>query len=587
LLLKDAVVKKTAVILLGCVALLVPGRADAAQRAAPAYAGTCGLPQVSPMWIDYGWPDLSSTFARPGVVVTSTGGGFTDQMKAAGVPAVFFDLNFKNRVGQPATPTDPSTMVDRANRLFDYAVTQVGCPTPTIVENELFGAGLVTPWSESNATYRTNVLTFLQQLASRGAHPVLLVNSPPYTANEAGDWWRAVAAVSDIVREDYVPATAVFKAGPVLGNRMLRNVYRRSIQDFTSIGIEPQHLGVMVSFSTTRGFGGRNGLQPTSAWLQVAKWQALAAQAVAAEIGISSIWTWGWGMWTDAERDPDKALAACAWLWARDPALCDAPAQLGADFSTSRNDGQVQLTAGIQCLVDGRALSNDAIQTLQLMTGDRDTAFTALYERLVESKIAPVTGQAVMAAERYVIATRFNGSQAAYAAALAKAHANVQIARGILGDELRRSRIELRLPGGSPTAAAVQTFYTSYPDLLALSVQAKKMTPWLPYGKKRGLILSALAPEPLFNGGAQTVWTPLGSVAVTPLSQPLALGAVPLEQARPAIVAALRHFARGEAFERWTETVQKKNLDSTACARDDLPQPGAVELSTYLPFLRL
>ena len=579
--------KKAAVVLLGCVALLAPGRADAAKRPAPAYAGTCGLPQVSPMWIDYGWPDMVSTFAKPGVVLTSTGAAYTEQLKAAGVPAVFFDLNLKNRVGQPSEPTDPSTMVDRANRLFDYAVQQVGCPTPTIVENELFGAGLVTPWSDTNTTYRANVLTLLQQLASRGAHPVLLVNSPPYTANEAGDWWRSVAAVSDIVREDYVPATAVFKAGAVLGNRMLRNTYRKSIQDFTSIGIDPQHLGVMVSFSTTPGFGGRNGLQPTSAWLQVAKWQALSAQTVADETGISSIWTWGWGQWTDPEKDPDKTLAACAWLWTRDPALCDAPTQLGADFNTSRTQGQVRLTAGIQCLVDGRALSNDAIQKLQLMTGDRDTAFTGLYERLVESKIAPVSGQAVLAAERYVIAARFNGSQAAYAAALAKAHANVQIARGILGDELRRSRIELRLPGGSPTDAAVQAFYSSYPDVLARSVQAKKMTPWLPFGKKRGLILSALAPEQLFSGGARTVWTPLGLVAVKPLSEPLALGAVPLEQARPAIVAALRHFARGEAFERWTESVQNRDLDSTVCARDDLPQPGAVELSTYLPFLRV
>ncbi|TML87202.1 MAG: hypothetical protein E6G08_10860 [Actinobacteria bacterium] len=579
--------KKAALVLLACVALLAPGRADAAKRPAPAYASTCGLPAVSPMWIDYGWPDMVSTFARPGIVLTTTGAAFTEQLRAAGVPAVFFDLNFKNRVGQPSDPTDPSTMVDRANRLFDYAVQQAGCPTPTIVENELFGAGLVTPWSDTNTTYRANVLTFLQQLASRGAHPVLLVNSPPYTANEAGDWWRSVAAVSDIVREDYVPATIVWKQGATLGGRTLRNAYRRSIQDFTSIGIEPQHVGVMVSFSTTPGFGGRNGLQPTSAWLQVAKWQALSAQAIAAETGISSVWTWGWGQWTAAEQDPDKPLAACVWLWTRDPGLCDATAQAGSDFDASRTEGQVRLPAGVQCLVDGRALSNDAIQKLQLMTGDRDTAFTGLYERLVESKLAPVSGRAILAAEQYVIATRFNRSQTAYAAALAQAHATVQIARGILGDELRRSRIELRLPGGSPSAGAVESFYTSYPDLLARSVQAKKTTPWLPYGKTRGLILSALAPGQLFSGGARTVWTPLGSVAVKPLGEPLALGAVPLEQARPAIVAALRHFARGEAFERWTEAVQKKNLDSTACARDDLPQPAAVELSTYLPFLRL
>ena len=47
------------------------------------------------------------------------------------------------------------------------------------------------------------------------------------------------------------------------GNRMLRQAYRRGLQDFLSIGIPPQKLGFMVSFSTTRGFGGRNDLQPS------------------------------------------------------------------------------------------------------------------------------------------------------------------------------------------------------------------------------------------------------------------------------------------------------------------------------------
>jgi hypothetical protein len=378
----------------------------------------------------------------------------------------------------------------------------------------------------------------------------------------------------------------VWKQGPIVGNRILRTVYRRSIQDLTSIGIPPQKLGIMVSFSTTRGFGGRNGLQPLDSWLQVAKWQALSAQAVAAETGIGSIWSWGWGQWTAAEQDPDKPAAACVWLWARDASLCDGPAQGGGSFDASRTAGQILLGASTQCTVGGRALSNDAIQKLQLLTGDRDTAFSALYERLVEGTVAPVSTQSVLAAERYVIATQFKGSRGAYLAALAQAHANLTIARGVLGDELRRSRIELTLPTRTPSETEVRTFYTSYPDLMARSVRTKQAASWLG-SRKRGLILSAVAPELLFSGGARTVWTPLGSVAVKPLGEATPLGAVPLDLARPAIVTALRVFARGEAFERWTESLQTKNLATTVCARDDLPQPGAVELSTYLPFLRL
>ncbi|MDQ2939723.1 MAG: hypothetical protein M3R23_04240, partial [Actinomycetota bacterium] len=230
--------KKFAVILLGCAALLAPGTAGAAKRPVPAYAGTCGLPQASPIWIDYGWPDLAQAFGQPGVVVSASSGDFGAQMRAAGAATVFFDLYLKARVGEPSAPADPDLIVEKANKLFDYAVQQMGCPTPTIVENELFGAGLVTPWSETNAQYRQNILAFLQQLAARGAHPVLLVNSPPYTAGDAGVWWQQVAGVADIVREDYVSANTVWKQGPVVGNRTLRNAYRRSIQDFTSIGIQ-------------------------------------------------------------------------------------------------------------------------------------------------------------------------------------------------------------------------------------------------------------------------------------------------------------------------------------------------------------
>jgi hypothetical protein len=62
---------------------------------------------------------------------------------------------------------------------------------------------------------------------------------------------------------------------------------------------------------------------------------------------------------------------------------------------------------------------------------------------------------------------------------------------------------------------------------------------------------------------------------------------VPLGSARPAIVAALQAFDRGQAFERWTVARQRGALNNAICARDDLPQPAAVDLASYLPFLRL
>jgi hypothetical protein len=302
------------------------------------------------------------------------------------------------------------------------------------------------------------------------------------------------------------------------------------------------------------------------------------------------VWSWGWGEFTAVEQDPAKPYAMCAWLWSRSPTLCDAPKAIGAKFNVSRTEGQLgALTPGLQCLVGTTALSNDAIQKLQLVTGDRETAYSALFERLVESNETPVSTAEILAAERAVIAQAFGGSRAAYTTALRQAHATVTIARGILGDELRRAKVEATLSASNPPATDVQTFYDSYPDLQVRLVSAKPAPQWLGH-RSKGLALSEVAPDRLFSlatGGAATISTSDGSFAVKALGDALPLGAVPLGQAKPAIAAALRAFARGAAFEQRTIAHQRGALNDALCARDDLPQPSAIDLASYLPFLRL
>jgi hypothetical protein len=567
-------------------ALLLPGSGGAARTVPPVWAGSCGIPATSPIWVDYGWPTLAAQFGKPGIVVGGSTGGFPAQMRQAGAATVYFDLYLKSRVGEPSAPADPSQIQAKAQKLYDFAVQQIGCPNPTIVENEFFGASLVAPWSDTNTQYHANVLAFMQALGQLGAHPVLLVNSAPYTGGDAAGFWQQLAGVTDIVREAYIPATSTWKQGAIVGNRTLRQAYRKDVAQFTSIGIPPQRLGLMISFSTTRGFGGRNGLEPASAWFQVAKWQALAAKQVAQETGIGSLWSWGWAAWSAAETDADKPAAACVWLWARSQSLCDGPASAGAGFDASLTEGQIALGSGVQCTVDGKTLWSSSVRGLQTLTGDHDAALTALFQRLVETPLAHVTTTQVLAAERSIVRTRFNGSRGAYASALAKAHATLTVARGVIADELRRAQLEAQQRIAPPTGAEVSTFYESYPDVLARLVSAKTPTSWL--GRRtRGLLLAATAPEQLFRGGARTVWSPDGPVTLRPLAPAVPLGAVPLSQARPAIVAALEQFARGEAYEHWTEILQQRALDTAVCAQDDLPQPGAVELSTWLPFLRL
>jgi hypothetical protein len=542
------------------------------------------------VWFDFGQPYLQPILGQPGVVVGTSTGDWPAQMRALGAGTVYFDLNLKNRVGTPTAPTATSTMPDRAQKLMTFAVQQTGCATPVIVFNELSGPGLVTPWSDTNTQYRANVLALMQDIAALGAHPVLLIPGAAYTGGDALTWWQQVSAVAEIVREAYVPATLTWKQGPILGNRNLRNSYRAAVSNLTDIGIPPNKIGLMVSFATTIGFGGRNGLEPASAWFQVAKWQSLALQQVAGETGIASVWSWGWGRYTAAELDPEKGHAACVWMWTRSPSLCDAPTQLGPGFDTSLKEGQLSLLPGsAQCLIGRRVLSDAAIAQLQRLTGDRETAYSALFERLVESDQSPVPTSAVLAAERGVILQSFGGSRAAYVNALQQANASVPVARGILGDQLRRAQVQATLPGGTPTAAEIQTFYQSYPDLSVRLVSSKPQPSWLGT-TKQGFAISQVAPDRIFTlprDKAAVLRTSDGSFRIKPLDDALPLGAVPLKKATPAIAAALREFQRGDAFENWTVAKQRYVLNTAICARDDLPQPSAVDLTSYLPFLRL
>jgi hypothetical protein len=584
-------VKKSPLLLLLFVVLVGSAAGAPPRAAAPApYVGQCGIPAAQPVWFEFGQPYLQPVFGKPGVIVGTSTGDWPAQMRALGAGTVYFDLNLRNRVGTPTKPTDTATMPDRAQKLYTFAAQQTGCSTPLVVFNELSGPGLVTPWSATNTQYRANVLSLLQHIAALGAHPVLLLPAKIYAGGDALAWWQQVSAVSEIVREIYVPATATWKQGPILGNRNLRNSYRDAVTDLTSIGIPANKVGLMVSFSTTKGYGGRSGLEPVSAWFQVAKWQSLALQQVSAELGIASVWSWGWGRWSAGELDPEKGHAACVWLWARSPSLCDAPTQLGPGFDTSLKDGQLSLLPrSAQCLIGRRQLSNAAIQQLQLLTGDRETAYSALFERLVESDWTPVPTKVVLDAERGVILQSFGGSRAAYVNALHEANTSVPVARAILGDQLRRARVQATLPSGTPTASQIQTFYESYPDLSLRLVKSKPQPSWLGT-KAQGFALSEVAPDRVFtlkSGRTTTLYTSEGSFRVKLLDDALPLGAVPLSKATPAIAAALRAFARGQAFENWTVAKQRYVLNSAICARDDLPQPSAVDLTSYLPYLRL
>jgi hypothetical protein len=561
----------------------------------PVWSGQCGIKAQQTVWAEYGWPSLLPILAKPGTLLAVTThspvNGYPDEVRRRGATTYAFDLKMHKRVGTPNAPAYPENIDPAAANEYARAVERTGgCATPLMVENELFGAATATPWTASTAQYRADVLAFLQDLAARGAHPVLLINKSPFVgSSDAVAWWRSVAQVADIVREVYIPATKIWPLGPILGNRFLRQSYRNAVFALTSIGIPANRLGIMLSFLSHKGVGGRNALEPASAWYQVVKWEALSAKQVAKEVDLGSVFSWGWQEWNPKEVDPDKPNAACVWLWARQRSLCNAPRMLGRGFDRSLTVGQIRLTHGTVCRIAGvGGIGEGAVGSLEALTGDRNAAVSALFERAVEASVRPVPRHAVRVAEREVIRDSFHGSRSAYLAALQQAHATLGLARAVVGDEIRRARLEQPRYARRPTASEVSAFYSSYPDILVRPVRASPTPPWL--GARTGYALSESAPQRLFSlptGRKSRLSTLLGTFKVRPLGPSQPLGALPLSHVRPAIVAALRGFERAQSFERWTIGQQNRALNRTICIRDELPQPAAIDLTQYLPFLRI
>ena len=554
----------------------------------------CGLPGASPLWVDYTdatVPFWRQVFARPGLVLATPPGtgAIPSELRSAGASTIYFDLKLGSRVGTPDAPADPAAIVDTANKEFDAAVKQTGCQTPLIAENELFGATTQTPWSAGNTQYRANVLALLTQLAARGAHPYLLISSPPFGGDTAGDWWRAVAQVSDVVREFFPAPPEVSASGPVVGSRTLRTQMRQAVGAFTSMGIPTSRLGLMLEFES--GLYGRNGLTPASAWFDFVKLDALAVRQVAVELGLPTVWSWGWATYSEKSPfDADKQAAACVYLWTRTQSLCDGPAAAGGDFDGSLTEGQLTLPARVFCTLGSAGVIASATRTqLAAVTGDAEAAGTIALGWGTTRAAAPVTGTQIDTAERAVIDAGFGGSPSRYLAALQRRHANRGLARAALAAELRQGTVEAGLGVPPVTSASVGSFYDAYAATRARLVTTKAPVSWLG-GHTRGFALEGFAPARVFSlGTGQTglLQTTSGALTVRALEPSLPLGAIPLASARPAIAAAVIQLGKADAYQAWLQEQEQKVLGSAVCAGDDLPAPLPTDLPDYLPFLAL
>jgi hypothetical protein len=562
------------------VALVLPGNALARE---------CGIPDSNPLWIDFAAHD-SPMPQKPGLTLAfNSGTEKPAQARANGAATVLFDLNFNNRVGTPTKPNDPATMTDRANRLFDFAVSVTGCQTPWIALNELFGAQTPTPWTPTTAQYRENVLLLVRQLKARGATVGVTIANPPYTGGDAAQWWRDLARDAILIRQVYFTSPNVpqlHRLGPVRASRIMRSGMRALVRKFTDIGIPAGRVALEMQFQSAPGTGGREGLQPRSAWLEMVKLHALAVRRVSQELRTHSIWSWGWATYSQAGIDPDKSEAVCVWLWARDQSLCSGPGAAGPAMDPSLTVGQLEtLRPNVVCAMPAGEIRKAAVDPLARALGDRDVAASVVLERLVLQQEVELDARAVLAAELAFVEDHFGGSQVRYLGALRRIGLTRTAARGLLLDELRRDAVRARFRPRSPSAGAVAEFHRTYANLRVRLVEATRPVDWLG-GRSRGIAVETFAPTRIFSlGRAGRVRTLHGPIRVTPLGDTVLLGTVPLAEARGAIRSSLNRFARVSAYETWLAAAEERALEQAICVDDRLPTPVPLTLDDLLPFV--
>jgi hypothetical protein len=558
------------------------GRADA-----PA---ACGLPANGPLWIDYAGHN-APIVPKPGLILAlSSGTVLPAQFRAAGAATIFFDLHLNDRVGTPSAPADPATIAAKAQKEFDFAVAVTGCRAPLIAENELFGAQTPTPWTATTVQYRANVLALLAALNALGATTAITIANPPYLEGDAAEWWRDAARESILVRQVFFTAPrprGLYALGPERASRSMRQGMRGLVAHFGQIGIPASRVALELQFQSAPGEGGRQGLEPTAAWLEFVKLEALAARQVARELPLQGIWSWGWPSFSAAGNDPDKPAAACVYLWARDPRLCNGPALAGPGFDASRTEGELALPAGVRCTFGPARILKSEVGRAAALTGDLQSAATALLQRAVLRSEEPVDPQTVLAAERAIVRDRFGRSPVRYRAALAAARLTVADARSIIADRLARDRVEERFRPRPATSSQVTAFLATYAATRVRLVSVAPEAPWLG-DVSRGFAVETIAPAEVFTlpqTRSSSIDTADGRFAVRPLGPPVPLLGLPAADAQEIARRVLGRFARDDVYERWLNREEGELLTTAVCARDALPAKGDVDLTAWAPFL--
>ncbi|HEY3614490.1 MAG TPA: hypothetical protein VGK92_12325 [Gaiellales bacterium] len=532
-----------------------------------------------------------AVFARPGVTVASTGAGVAKALRDAGASTAYWEMNLPGLVGSPTAPADPATMGAVAAAELQKAQASTGCPNPLIALNEMIGSETAGPLPAPAQQYRDAVLALVRALAADGATPFLLVPRR-FTTAGSEDWWQQVGQVGWLVPEAYTPATSLWSIGdPFLISRALRVGFREWVSRLTAIGVPPSRIGLMLGFQSGDSQGGRAGLQPTAAWMQIVKLQQLAALNVARELGLSTVWSWGWGTFaTPGSADVDKPTAACVYLWTRDNNLCGATLlPIVGGFDSDLAVGATTLPAPTQCTYAGGSFATKELTGLTAAGVPSAAALTALLERSLVRTRTTIGPTSLIRAERSVVAGQFGGARGQYLQFLQVEGATPAVARDAIRDQLLEAKIARGLRVPAITGADITAFVKAHAGMRTRSVETLRPVRWL-VGQEHGVALPGLAPPAVLTAAAGTtvlVHAEDGPVRVRVLGAKLSLPNAERSKARLAVRALLLGEARRAAFRAWLAGAEQQASDTALCRADAVPVTGRSTLLARWPQLRL
>jgi hypothetical protein len=245
--------------------------------------------------------------------------------------------------------------------------------------------------------------------------------------------------------------------------------------------------------------------------------------------------------------------------------------------------------AGVRCTLgsSGAQITKSDVARTAAITGDRESAASALLQRAVLRSEAPVDPVTVLAAERAIVRDRFGGNVGRYRAALADEHVALTEARAILADRIARERVQERFRPRPATPAQLADFVETYATTRVRLVSVEPEAPWLG-DAVRGWAVETIAPEQVFalpKGARRTLDTIDGRFEVRALGPALPLLALPPSKARDVARGVLGRFAKDEVYERWLHAKQQALLGAAVCWRDRAPVNADVDLTAFVPFL--